>query len=67
MSNKEKISYPPQWCRFCKYFGYFKRYNACYKGNVFKILFYGPKVVRFDGYCDSFKYAKKYQNEQRGR
>lgn len=52
---------PPQWCKYCCYFGYDKNWNACYRG-FFTTLVNGPRVVSFDGYCEHFRYAKKYKN-----
>ena len=59
----DEQDYPPQWCKYCRYFGYDKNWNACYYG-FFNILLYGPRVVSFDGYCPHFKYAKKCKNQK---
>ena len=54
--------YPPRWCKYCRHFGEYDRWNACYRGNFIYLLMRGPRIVNFDACCDYFEYAKQYRN-----
>ncbi len=67
MSKKEKISYPPQWCKYCAFFGDYGKYYACYNVSWWRLILEGPKIVAFDATCKKFQYDRKYKSTQKSR
>ncbi len=67
MSKKEKISYPPHWCKYCINCTAYGRHYVCWQGNLLKIILFGPETVSFDGTCEKFVFDKKYETNQKTR
>lgn len=67
MSKEEKISYPPQWCKYCAKSSTYGRHYACWQGNLLKIVLFGPDIVPFDGWCNKFKFHERYVAKQKTR
>lgn len=60
-----KNEYPPHWCKYCvNCLDYFGQY-ACWRGNFFKVVFFGPRIVKFDDACEKFRYASQYKQKVR--
>ena len=67
MGNKKitlEQDYPPHWCKYCHNFGTHSIWNVCYRFDVVRFLLTEPRIVGFDGYCQHFKYAKKYKKQK---
>lgn len=67
MSKKEKISYPPQWCKYCINCTTYGRHYVCWQGNLLKFILFGPEIVNFDGTCKNFVLDKRYETNQKTR
>ncbi|MBD5400269.1 hypothetical protein HDR61_00770 [bacterium] len=55
----------PKQCRYCRHFGNYRVWFACYDVSLLHLAFLGPKIVAYDGYCSRFRYHKNYGGRSR--
>ena len=69
MSKKEKILYPPQRYKYCAKFSAYVKSCSCLRGNLSKIIFWGPEpgIVPFDDWCNKFRFHERYKSGQKTR